>query len=94
VTIALDYDKTYTADPDLWSRFILDATERGHLVICVTGRVPSQPVSIEPPIPVVYASLNSRSGYKRHAAEAAGLKVDVWIDDMPGMIEPTKVLEF
>lgn len=88
MTIAIDYDGTFTLDPDLWHDFIRRVKLRGHVVICVTGRKPSQPVEL--PIPVVYAP----DGYKRHAAEQHNYTVDVWIDNEPGFIEPTKVLEF
>lgn len=40
-------------------------------------------------IPVVYC----HGTYKQTACERAGYKVDIWIDDVPGMIQPCKVLE-
>lgn len=36
--IAIDYDGTYTNDPELWDIFIHNAKERGHEVICATMR--------------------------------------------------------
>ncbi len=36
--IALDYDGTYTADPELWTAFISNARMRGHTVIIATMR--------------------------------------------------------
>lgn len=38
ITFGLDYDDTFTADPDLWRQFVSDALRRGHAVVCVTGR--------------------------------------------------------
>ena len=86
--IAIDYDNTYTADPEFWNKFILDAEEAGHKVICVTGRDSledfARPVleSIGKLCPVVFAGPK----WKRDAALAKGWKVDVWIDDMPEMV--------
>lgn len=86
--IALDYDNTYTADPEFWNKFILDAEEAGHKVICVTGRSDTEdfarPVmeSIGKLCQVVFAGPK----WKRDAALAKGWKVDVWIDDMPEMV--------
>lgn len=36
--IAIDFDKTYTEDPELWNTFINKAKVNGHRVICVTAR--------------------------------------------------------
>jgi len=36
--IALDYDGTYTADPDLWNVFIANARDRGHSIVVATMR--------------------------------------------------------
>ena len=79
--IALDYDGTYTEDPDLWDRFIQSAKERGHRIICVTMRYPGEPVGTIG-IEVIYTS---RRAKKPHL-EAAGVSVDIWIDDNPHWI--------
>lgn len=90
--IALDWDNTYTAHKPLWNDFIENCIERGVRVIIVTGRHGTEHDRIDSPfkIPVVY----SGNEYKRKAAEKAGYKVDIWIDDMPEMIAPTKILDF
>ena len=36
--IALDFDETYTRDPEFWDIVIANATQRGHAVICATMR--------------------------------------------------------
>lgn len=91
MVIALDYDGTYTEDPLLWQMFIRTARIRGHRVICVTARWPSSPVPATCGFDdLVYAP----EGDKSTAARRAGYRVDVWIDDMPGTVEPTRILSF
>lgn len=84
--IAIDYDNTYTADPDTWDNVIKTLQVAGHTLVCVTGRSEAMglPVlnSIGKLIPVVFAGPE----WKRDAALKRGYKVDVWIDDMPEMV--------
>lgn len=94
LTIALDYDKTYTADPDLWRRFVADAQRAGHLVVCVTGRRAMPDYSREPRLPDGVPVVLAGQAWKRDAAARAGYSVSIWIDDMPGMIEPARILDF
>lgn len=70
--IAIDYDGTYSADPELWKPFIYHAKSRGHEVTCVTMRYPHEP--IEMPCPVFYTS---------RKAKAIAFDADIWIDDSP-----------
>lgn len=90
--IAIDWDGTYTALPELFRQFTNKLLTYGHTVIFVTGRQDTEHHRIEPPFccPVVYAG----NEYKRKAAERAGYKVDIWIDDMPEMIGEGKILNF
>lgn len=71
--IALDYDKTYTADPALWDDFIQSAQDRGHVVKIVTMRRPDEAI-IECLVDVVYTS---------RKAKATIVNADIWIDDNP-----------
>lgn len=84
--VAVDYDNTYTAAPELFEKLIKLFQEDGHTVICVTGRGldMSKPVmdSIGKLIPCVFAG----GEWKKDAAEKQGYKVDVWIDDNPSYI--------
>lgn len=86
--IAIDYDNTYSADPESFNKVITIFKEAGHNVICVTARedgVMGVPVcnSIGKLVPVIFAGSIS----KREAAKKRGYNVDVWIDDMPAMID-------
>lgn len=87
--ISLDYDKTITADKTFWAEFVRGAQRAGHECIIVTGRRRSHAVEFCG-LPVVYAY----EDYKRKAAEKAGYKVDIWIDDEPGSVEPGRKLEW
>lgn len=86
--IAIDYDDTYTKDPDLWLAFIEKAQARGHKVILVTMRDNAEAGPSWGPIDerllfvvdhVYYTDLVAK---KRHLANL-GITVDIWIDDMP-----------
>lgn len=92
--IAIDYDNTYTADPETFNKVIATFKEAGHDVICVTGRddgVLGVPVrnSIGKLVSIIFAG----SKWKREAAKKCGSLVDVWIDDMPSMIDPQHIIE-
>jgi len=76
--IALDYDKTYTADPDLWDAFIALARSRGHAVNIVTMRYPSEEIAA-PMVEVIYTSRKAKIDY----LEAIGRPHDIYIDDSP-----------
>jgi hypothetical protein len=79
--IALDYDGTYTADPELWDAFILDARKRNHTVVIATMRFDSEPIHI-PDVRVIYTGRRA----KREFLDALGLRPQVWIDDTPDWI--------
>ncbi len=88
LTIAIDFDDTFTADPELFSQFICDAQGLGHYVVCVTARRDTdenrQHISecfaeYGVDIPIIFSNLGS----KLYTVEKRGLKVDIWIDDAP-----------
>ena len=74
--IALDYDKTYTADPVLWDDFIVAAKARKHNVKIVTMRTPSEAIQVGG-VDVVYTS---------RQAKIKHIPADIWIDDNPAWV--------
>lgn len=85
--IAIDYDKTWTADPELFESFVRDLKKAGHQCICITSRDEDTPDnklanSIGKYMKIVYAAGQS----KRRAAEKARYTVNIWIDDTPESI--------
>lgn len=88
LTIAIDYDDTFTADPKLWSTLIRNAKDVGHKVMVVTARSETTENIDEInawldhwdcQMPVIFTSLAS----KLWAVEKRGINVDIWIDDNP-----------
>lgn len=85
MTIAIDFDGTYSADPTLWDAFITHAKSRGHKVICVTARRETEENVAECDVPGVltyFTSLSPKDWYMRER----GIVVDIWVDDDPKVI--------
>jgi hypothetical protein len=83
LNIALDYDETYTADPELWNYFINMATVRGHKVWCVTARRDTEEnreIVCIPGLPRYRHKFTSHSAKEWFMAEQ-GIKIDIWVDD-------------
>ena len=89
MTIAIDYDDTYTVDPDFWNDVIMLAQRRGHEVVVVTARPDTEEMRCEMRgvfdmwEVVVYCSGDEP---KADYARRKGLAVDVWVDDSPGWV--------
>lgn len=82
--IALDYDGTYTADPDLWLAFIADARARGHQVMVVTMRDEYECQQVHRQLlGKVDRIIFTNRKAKRPHMEFLGHQVQIWIDDAP-----------
>lgn len=87
--LALDYDETYTRDPEFWDKVIHLATKRGHSVICATMRadVPYEADEVRRDLEhQVEAIVFTNRKAKHGAVYAAGFMPSVWIDDSPHWI--------
>ena len=85
LNFALDYDSTYTSDPELFDRFIADIRERGHRVFVVTARRDTPENRAEVVVPgvlIYFTGLAAKAWYMEHR----GVPVDIWIDDDPRVI--------
>jgi hypothetical protein len=86
--IALDYDGTYTADPDLWQAFIAAARSRSHQVFVVTMRHEFEGDDVMRQLHgkvdrIVFTARRA----KRPHMEFLGHQVQIWIDDRPHWVE-------
>ncbi len=80
--IALDYDKTYTADKYLWAIFISAARKLGHEVICLTMRYPKEAIEDMGDIKIYYTERKAKLVW----AKTNNIDVDIWIDDRPAWL--------
>lgn len=89
MTISLDFDDTFTADPELWTAFVQQAHARGHTVLLTTNR----PWAFRREVHKAVAGLPFREVIfagrtpKRLAARQRGYEVDVWVDDLPHTVD-------
>lgn len=90
LTISIDLDKTWTADPVVFSTIAYTFKQRGHTVIICTRRTElSHEERIALQIPEFVTFFFASYGFKR---DAVPFPVDIWIDDEPGTIEPQRLL--
>ena len=88
MNLSLDYDNTYTRDPNFWNDFIALAKRNGHTVYCVTLRSPSEGKDVEAQLAdkverILYTSRKAKQPF----CFAQGISIDVWLDDMPFFID-------
>lgn len=92
MNIALDFDDTYTRDPQMWDQFIGFAKARGHDIRIVTFRksTMTDPAldRLAQVIPVIYTEYIHKRAFTNHL----GWIVDVWIDDSPEFIAAAPVI--
>lgn len=83
MNISLDFDGTYTEDPERWNQFIDIFLEAGHSVQVITMRHENQAnramKDLAKKIPVHFTGHKAKLPY----AIEHGIHIDVWIDDNP-----------
>jgi uncharacterized protein YacL (UPF0231 family) len=85
-TISLDYDGTYTADPELWLEFVRLAKKRGHEVIVVTMRTNEEAKLIDSRLSEMVQVMPTQRQQKKKFARMHGKEINIWIDDVPEWI--------
>lgn len=91
LTIAIDFDGTITACPELWAKVIALMEADGHRVVMVTCRSDSEAnVNFVREYlrryGIVLPMLFTSNGSKIEAAKERGWDVDIWCDDQPHTI--------
>jgi len=74
--IALDYDGTYTEDPELWDRFIDDAKRNGHDVKILTMRYPHEAIILHG-VDIIYTGRKAKYKF---------IPADIYIDNEPSRL--------
>lgn len=94
MNIAIDYDGTWTADPFLFNAFVGLARHQGHECFIVTGRKQAEaPSHLVGEIIEGIRVICCNGRMKEEVCREQGIKIDIWIDDMPGMIQRSLYLE-
>lgn len=86
MVIAIDYDDTFTAHPDMWRHVIWIMKEYKHRVVCVTNRESSQMKDVYEALDGIIPKQDifpAGISLKRPFMENKNIHVDIWIDDMP-----------
>lgn len=81
--IAIDYDGTYTADPEGWNVVIMMLKARGHSVICCTHRNYDERIERDIGCIIYYTERKA----KRPFLAKLGIRPHIWIDDNPHWID-------
>ncbi|AQQ43259.1 hypothetical protein [Burkholderia cenocepacia] len=83
MNIALDFDGTFTEDPEAWHVFIDLFKNKGHSIFLITMRHPHEAnramKDLAKKIPVVCTGRQAKQAF----AAAQGININVWIDDNP-----------
>jgi NAD(P)-dependent dehydrogenase (short-subunit alcohol dehydrogenase family) len=91
----MDFDRTFAADPALWGEFARKAVADGNTVVMISRRPEEDRQTVAETLGD-YADAFSQvllvggDTMKGDAAQAAGIEVDVWVDDSPQTITPAK----
>jgi hypothetical protein len=92
MNISIDFDDTYTRDPQLWNEFISIAKAAGHKVYCVTARGESFPDEVTEVLSTIGVLVGvdncifTDGKQKRQFCLNRNIHISVWIDDMPEAI--------
>lgn len=103
--VAIDYDDTYTRDPEAWNQVILILIAAGHTVWCVSLRNERVMKEVRDTVGQYVgedACFGTNNVSKRsYMYVQEGIYIDVWIDDSPEFIAnnalrpnpPTEILQ-
>jgi hypothetical protein len=96
MTISVDFDRTFAADPRLWGEFARQSAAAGNRVVMVSRR-PDTPENQDHIAQTLGdyreafdAVLLVGDRLKDEAAREAGIAVDVWVDDSPQFVRATE----
>jgi HK97 family phage portal protein len=91
MTISVDFDRTFSADPQLWGEFARKAVADGNRVVMISRRPEADRGEVIASLGDFAESFSDvllvgNDTLKDDAAQAAGIAVDVWVDDSPQFI--------
>lgn len=91
MNIGLDYDGTFTEDPEYWNNMIQYGNLHGHTYYLVTSRPEDEYEDIYKSVMIPIDNIHFTSGVaKIPYMESQGIEIDVWIDNEPEYITEDK----
>ncbi len=98
MNIALDFDDTFTLNPEFWG-FVLQLCKSKDVnchIVTLRNDTPQDRMTIEVAlesvidfqVPIVFCGFK----FKRQVVESLGIQIDVWIDDLPYAINNPDLL--
>ena len=81
--LGLDYDGTYTVNPEFWLKFIQLAESFGNTVKCVTMRYREESSDMDPRLTKGVETIFTNRKAKQIYCIENKIKIDIWIDDNP-----------
>jgi HK97 family phage portal protein len=95
LTISIDFDRTFAADPAMWGEFARKAVSEGNTVVMISRRPEEDRQTVTDALGDYAESFSQvllvgGDTLKADAAQAAGIDVDVWVDDSPQTITPAE----
>jgi HK97 family phage portal protein len=92
MTVSIDFDRTFAADPQMWGEFAKQAVADGNTVVMISRRPESDREEVISSLGDYAESFSQvllvgGDTLKADAADEAGIKVDVWVDDSPQTIK-------
>jgi HK97 family phage portal protein len=96
MTVSIDFDRTFAADPQMWGEFAKKAVADGNTVVMISRRPESDREEVISSLGEYAESFSQvllvgGDTLKADAADAAGINVDVWVDDSPQTITDKQV---
>lgn len=86
ILFALDYDDTYTRDPELWLTFISLLRARGHDVVVATMRCEVEAFDMDKRLLDICQVEFTCGEQKKPTLDKRGIYISIWIDDRPDWI--------
>lgn len=87
--IGLDYDDTFSADPQAWAKAMRVLKAAGYRVIGVTARNRDQAITMREFHDVVESIIYCGGHAKREVTANMDIPIAIWIDDKPEYITST-----
>lgn len=92
LTFGLDFDNTYSIDPEFWNKFIDTAHAKGYVVLCITQEDSDSQAQYDKVTSTIGKVIGDKNCYftagkaKMDYCDKHDIVIDIWIDNNPKRI--------